>query len=249
MPSGHAAIDYSQAGRTCPWAIRDYEPGSCLVGDVYFNSVTGKLRICATANIWSDAGAEMGALAASALTGTVPVANGGTGTSLTLAGIVRGSASAMTAAELSGDISTNGSNVTTLRTDVGKWSKYTVAYSNDAFKSAATGVSVTLAALPAHVAVEAVRIKNSAAFSGTSVTAATVSLGDGSNHTAYAAAADVFISPSATAQQWTGGPTSTTDSGHNLVARFTADVNFGSGTTTVLTAGSVDIWVKTSILP
>jgi hypothetical protein len=44
---------------------------------------------------------------------TVPVANGGTGTASTLAGLLRGSASAMTAAELSGDCTTSGSNALT----------------------------------------------------------------------------------------------------------------------------------------
>ena len=48
------------------------------------------------------------------VTGTVGVANGGTGTGGTLSGLVRGSASAMTAAELSGDATTSGSNVVTL---------------------------------------------------------------------------------------------------------------------------------------
>lgn len=48
------------------------------------------------------------------VTGTLPVANGGTGTASTLAGLVRGNASAMTAAELSGDATTSASNVVTV---------------------------------------------------------------------------------------------------------------------------------------
>jgi hypothetical protein len=48
--------------------------------------------------------------------GTVTVAKGGTGTASTLTGLVRGSATAMTAAELSGDVSTSGSNAVTLAT-------------------------------------------------------------------------------------------------------------------------------------
>jgi hypothetical protein len=46
----------------------------------------------------------------------IPVANGGSGTSSTLTGLVRGSLSAMTAAELSGDVTTSGSNAATLAT-------------------------------------------------------------------------------------------------------------------------------------
>ena len=49
-------------------------------------------------------------------TGPIPIANGGTGTGSTLTGLVRGSASAMTAAELSGDATTSGSNAVTLAT-------------------------------------------------------------------------------------------------------------------------------------
>lgn len=45
----------------------------------------------------------------------VPVANGGTGTGSTLTGLLRGSASAMTAAELSGDVATSGSNSVTVK--------------------------------------------------------------------------------------------------------------------------------------
>lgn len=48
------------------------------------------------------------------VTGQLPIANGGTGTGSTLTGLVRGSGSAMTAAELSGDVSTSGSNVVTI---------------------------------------------------------------------------------------------------------------------------------------
>jgi len=46
--------------------------------------------------------------------GVLPIANGGTGTASTLTGLVRGSASAMTAAELSGDVTTSGSNAATI---------------------------------------------------------------------------------------------------------------------------------------
>lgn len=45
--------------------------------------------------------------------GVLAVVNGGTGTASTLTGLVRGSASAMTAAELSGDCATSGSNAVT----------------------------------------------------------------------------------------------------------------------------------------
>lgn len=62
------------------------------------------------------AGALMGAATqlnlATQVRGLLPIANGGTNTSSTLTGLVRGG-SAMTAAELSGDCSTSGSNAVT----------------------------------------------------------------------------------------------------------------------------------------
>lgn len=48
------------------------------------------------------------------LAAALPVNQGGTGTQSTLTGLVRGNASAMTAAELSGDVTTSGSNAATL---------------------------------------------------------------------------------------------------------------------------------------
>lgn len=48
------------------------------------------------------------------LSSALPVNQGGTGTTSTLTGLMRGNASAMTAAELSGDVATSGSNVVTV---------------------------------------------------------------------------------------------------------------------------------------
>lgn len=48
------------------------------------------------------------------LAAALPVNQGGTGTQSTLTGLMRGSASAMTAAELSGDVTTSGSNAATI---------------------------------------------------------------------------------------------------------------------------------------
>lgn len=48
------------------------------------------------------------------LKGVVKIVNGGTGTSSTITGLVRGSGSAMTGAELSGDATTSGSNAVTV---------------------------------------------------------------------------------------------------------------------------------------
>ena len=57
------------------------------------------------------------------LNGTLDVASGGTGTGSTLTGLMRGSATAMTAAELSGAVTTSGSNATVLATKYLTWMK------------------------------------------------------------------------------------------------------------------------------
>ena len=51
---------------------------------------------------------------AAGLSATLAISSGGTGTASTLTGLVRGSASAMTAGELSGDVTTSGSNAAML---------------------------------------------------------------------------------------------------------------------------------------
>ncbi len=79
-------------------------------------SVLGSLGTTTTVLHGNAAGAPSFAAVALAadVSGTLPVANGGTGTASTLTGLMRGNATAMTAAELSGDITTSGSNVTTI---------------------------------------------------------------------------------------------------------------------------------------
>ncbi len=79
-------------------------------------SVLGSLGTTTTVLHGNAAGAPSFAAVALAadVSGTLPVANGGTGTASTLVGLMRGNASAMTAAELSGDVTTSASNVTTI---------------------------------------------------------------------------------------------------------------------------------------
>jgi hypothetical protein len=87
-----------------------------LGGGSQATSVLGSLGTTTTLLHGNAAGAPT--FAAVSLTadvsGTLPIANGGTGTASTLVGLMRGNASAMTAAELSGDVTTSGSNATTI---------------------------------------------------------------------------------------------------------------------------------------
>jgi hypothetical protein len=127
---------------------------------------------------------------------------------------------------------------------------YTVTYSNAAFSAAASSVPVTLAALPARGKITGVTIKHSTAFAGAGVTSTVVSVGDGNTpYNQYASQFDVFQAVSATAFQDSSQFKSTTMAASNIVAWFTANTNWGSGSATVLTAGSVDFAVCTVVLP
>lgn len=128
--------------------------------------------------------------------------------------------------------------------------KYTVPYTNAAFFTAATGVDVTLFALPARGKLIGVNIKHSVAFAGTAVSSTTVSVGDGaSTYDQYASAYDIFQAVGDTVFQDSSQFKSTTMAASNVKARFTANTNFGTGAATVLTAGSVDVAACWVVLP
>jgi trimeric autotransporter adhesin len=248
--------------------------GSIVAGDLAAALVTSLATYTVTTDATTtrtlaagDIGTNINFTSASAVTVTVPTGLGAgfnvCGTQAG-AGVVSFVGSGTTLYQLAGAASTAGLHATVclnsksdtvwdlsgqLAGAVSGWAKYTVTYSNAAFLTAATAVSVTLAALPAHVVVEGIRMKHSVAWAGTAVSSATVSLGDGTTHTGYANAFDILQSVANTTQYWDGGAYSMTDAAHNLVARFTANTNFGNGAATVLTAGSVDIWVKTAVMP
>lgn len=102
--------------------------------------------------------------------------------------------------------------------------------------------------LPARGKVWAVNIKHSTAFSGGTLSAMTVSVGDSSSPTLYATAFDVFQAAGDTAFQ--DGPASpnfvsSTWAARDVFARFTAT---GDNMNNV-TAGSVDIHVCWLVLP
>ncbi len=131
---------------------------------------------------------------------------------------------------------------------LGGWNKYTVTFANAAFTAADTAVSIALGQLPANGTVEAIRLKHSQAFAGAGVTSFACSLGDGTAHTIYAPAFNVFQAAAATTLHQDGGSFAATTAAHNLTLRCTANVNVGDGAATVLTAGSLDIWLKVSVL-
>ena len=129
-----------------------------------------------------------------------------------------------------------------------QWYHYTVP--STALTTAGTTQQVTLFTLPAQGKIQGITIKHNTAFAGPSVTAMTVSVGSAGTPAGYAPAFDVFQTVSPTAMYDDGGNASLTFASHPVVAQFTSTgANLGNGTTTSLTAGSVDIWVLWSVLP
>jgi hypothetical protein len=124
------------------------------------------------------------------------------------------------------------------------WTKYTVAYTTLA--AAALTNSPVLFALPAKGVISKVAIKHTAAFAGGAISDYTVSVGITGNLTKYASAFDVFQPvASNTAQISSGG----------FIEDFTSTTNVLITATSVganldaATAGSVDVYVETSVLP
>lgn len=120
-PTAHGDTTWG-AGAPFTWtfdvdgASPDDDPQISMFGDeLHFQNGNGSVYVAV------DGDLEISSLICTAcvdltsqVSGTLPIASGGTGTGSTLTGLMRGSASAMTAAELSGDVSTSGSNVTAI---------------------------------------------------------------------------------------------------------------------------------------
>lgn len=138
-------------------------------------------------------------------------------------------------------------NFATAVTDYGKlgWTKYTIA--ETALTTSSTTEDETLFACPQFCKVEYVVVKHSAAFTGGSISAMTVSVGTTGTVDYYSQAHDIFQATGDTVFQDTNvfGSATMAAAGHNVIARFTA---VGDDVVNA-TAGSVDIWVKVSILP
>ena len=104
---------------------------------------------------------------------------------------------------------------------------------------------VALFTLPARGKITGLTIKHSTAFAGTSITAVTVSVGLSGNTTAYANAFNILQATGDTVMQDDGGHFSASFASHAVTARFTSV----GANLSALTAGSVDIWTCTVVLP
>ncbi len=124
-----------------------------------------------------------------------------------------------------------------------RWEKITVDES--AFTAAATSEDIELFVLPAGGVIHAVKIKHSTAFSGGSVASFTVSVGITGNLTKYATAFDVFQATSGTAFQLS---TVVGSENHGATTSIRIEATSTGDDVVAATAGSVDVWVLTSVV-
>jgi hypothetical protein len=124
------------------------------------------------------------------------------------------------------------------------WTKYT--FSHTAFQTAATTNDIQLLLLPIKGMIQQIVVKQSTQFAGTSITAYTLSVGIASNFTKYTSAYNVLQAVSDTARSITQA---------NDIESFTGTTSIRIKATSTganlsaSTAGSVDVWVMTSVLP
>jgi len=111
------------------------------------------------------------------------------------------------------------------------------------FATAATTNTVPLFQLPSAAIMHGVKMVPTAAFTGGSISAYTVSVGDGSNNALYASAFNVFQAPGATVYQL-----SSDFGGESLVAatQLYATATSTGGNLSAATAGSVSIFAYLS---
>lgn len=129
---------------------------------------------------------------------------------------------------------------------VASWTSYTLAHT--AFQALATTNPITLFTLQPKQVLEAVIIKHSVAFAGTGMTSYTISVGNSGLYTKYAPAFNVFQAPASNVFEISSGSAVMNLEDFVSPATITAvavsNVNLSNST-----AGSVEIWVKTSLLP
>lgn len=131
-----------------------------------------------------------------------------------------------------------------ITTSGGYWTINTV---QDAALAAGLTQTITIGTnlIPANGEIMSLRIKHSTAFSGASITAMTVSAGDGTTTNIYAPDFNVFQSTANTTLWTDGGAMTTTSAQHSLTATFTSV----GANLTAIAAGAVDIWACIRVLP
>lgn len=126
----------------------------------------------------------------------------------------------------------------------GVWTKYTVPYTS--LSTTSTTNDIQLFSLPAKGVIHEVAIHHTTSFTGGSISAYTISIGITGTVTKYASAFDVFQAASGTAFQFSlsSGMENFSSATSIRIAAVSTGANLNAAT-----AGSVDVYVKTSNLP
>lgn len=150
---------------------------------------------------------------------------------------------AISASNLSGT-NTGDNAVNTTYASAPVWIKYTKTFTD--LSAGATTNTVTLFSLPAKTMIHQVVVKHSASFTGGALSAYTIALGDAGNSSRWAAAFSVFQAAGDTVRSITqADDLESFASATNITLTATST----GANLSAATAGSVDIWVLTSLLP
>lgn len=186
------------------------------------------------------------------VTGVLPQGRGGTGSNaysdgqLLIGNSAGGGLNQATLTAGANVTITNGNGTITIAASTNSpgWTK--VTFSHTAFQTAALANTLTLATLPLKTVLHQVMIKQSTAFAGTSITAYNLSVGVSGSNSKYAIPFDVFQAVSDTARSITQVEDVPSYSGSTTLQITATSVGANLSAST---AGSVDVWILTSLLP
>lgn len=122
------------------------------------------------------------------------------------------------------------------------WTKYSVSYSDAIFLAASDTAVKSLFSLAAGEKITGVVIKASQPFSGAGLAAVAVSVGSGVDPGFYSPEFDIL---QALGKSYSIGGAVVDQNDPSVALEFSADGDFGSGSATFLTAGVLDVWIKT----
>ncbi len=124
------------------------------------------------------------------------------------------------------------------------WNKFTIGEA--ALTDADTSEDEALFTALQHQKVHAITIKHSAAFTGGGLSSMTISIGTAASPTYYVAAYNIFqaVGDLVFLDENIFGSVTMAAAGHPVIARFTS----GGGNVADATAGSVDVWIQTSLI-